>query len=76
MPRYSEAKLRGIKLTDLYRELPTHPSQQYNRIVSEYRAEKYWREYREREEMWLNVFLDEPAPEKTVLEYLPQIPGK
>ena len=77
MPRYSEAKLRGIKLPDLYKELPTHPSQIYNAMVWEYRAKKYWREYREREEMWLGVFLDAPEPEeKTSLEYFTQIPEK
>ena len=75
MSRYSEAKLRGIKLTDLYRELPTHPTQRYNRIVSEYKAEKYWKAYQEREEMWLNVFLDEPeARKKEDLKFLPEIP--
>jgi len=77
LPRYSEAKLRGIKLSDLSKELPTHPSQIYNRMVSEYRSKKYWQEYREREEMWLGVFLDAPEPEgKTSLEYFTQIPEK
>jgi hypothetical protein len=46
-------------------------------MVSEYRSKKYWQEYREREEMWLGVFLDAPEPEgKTSLEYFTQIPEK
>lgn len=71
MKRISHAKLLGINMNALYLELPNHPTQIYNRLVHEKRAEAYWRHVAEYGNKWTDIFQDED-PEK----YMSQMPEK